>query len=187
MELHPFFRMVEHLLSITRMGRSACHLQKSMEAPEEVIGEAVGKFQKHFPHIEVEVVLPQAWLEVPMDAMLVEQVLYNLMENAVIHGEANTVILQVSREKGWARFSVRDDGTGIPQERLALLWGDYMELAERGGGDKKQNMGLGLALCRDIVTVHGGAMEARNLREGGTEFCFTLPLKEERQHGAHKG
>ena len=62
-----------------------------------------------------------------------------------------------------------------------------MELAERGGGDKKQNMGLGLALCRDIVTVHGGAMEARNLREGGTEFCFTLPLKEERQHGAHKG
>lgn len=48
-------------------------------------------------------------------------------------------------------------------------------------------MGLGLALCRDIVTVHGGAMEARNLREGGTEFCFTLPLKEERQHGAHKG
>lgn len=180
-------RMVENLLSITRMGRSACHLQKSMEAPEEVIGEAVGKFQKHFPHIEVEVVLPQAWLEVPMDAMLVEQVLYNLMENAVIHGEANTVILQVSREKGWARFSVRDDGTGIPQERLALLWGDYMELAERGGGDKKQNMGLGLALCRDIVTVHGGAMEARNLREGGTEFCFTLPLKEERQHGAHKG
>ena len=73
------------------------------------------------------------------------------------------------------------------QERLALLWGDYVELAERGGGDKKQNMGLGLALCRDIVTVHGGAMEARNLREGGTEFCFTLPLKEERQHGAHQG
>lgn len=180
-------RMVENLLSITRMGRNACHLQKSMEAPEEVIGEVVEKFQKHFPYIEVEVELPQAWLEVPMDAMLVEQVLYNLMENAVIHGAANTVVLQVSREKGWARFSVRDDGAGIPPERLALLWGDYMELAERGGGDKKQNMGLGLALCRDIVTVHGGAMEARNLREGGTEFCFTLPLKEERQHGAHKG
>ena len=111
-------------MSITRMGRSACHLQKAWRLRRRSHqGEAVGKFQKHFPHIEVEVVLPQAWLEVPMDAMLVEQVLYNLMENAVIHGEANTVILQVSREKGWARFSVQDDGTGIPQEQLALLWG----------------------------------------------------------------
>lgn len=136
-------RMVENLLSITRMGRSACHLQKSMEAPEEVIGEAVGKFQKHFPHIEVEVVLPQAWLEVPMDAMLVEQVLYNLMENAVIHGEANTVILQVSREKGWAVFLSGMMGPGSRRSGWLLLWGDYMELAERGGGRQKAKHGIG--------------------------------------------
>ena len=117
-----------------------------------------------------------------MDAMLVEQVLYNLMENAVIHGEANTVILQVSREKGWARFSVRDDGTGIPQERLALLWGDYMELAERGGGDKKQNMGLGLALCKSIITAHGGEITVADHAPHGTVFTFTIPIEEVELH-----
>ena len=76
-----------------------------------------------------------------------------------------------SRRSGWRCYG----GT---------IW-NWQNAAE---GDKNaKTMGLGLALCRDIVTVHGGAMEARNLREGGTEFCFTLPLKEERQHGAHKG
>ena len=111
-----------------------------------------------------------------MDAMLIEQVLYNLMENAVIHGGRHGGSPGVPGE-GLGPIFGRDDGSGIPPERLASLWGDYMELAERGGGDKKQNMGLGLALCRDIVTVHGGAMEARNLERGRHRILLHSPTK----------
>ena len=75
----------------------------------------------------------------------------------------------------------------LPQEKLEHLCGDYMELADTSSGDKKHNMGIGLIVCRDIIKVHGGNFEGRNQLEGGTEFWFTLPLKEERQYGGHKG
>ena len=70
----------------------------------------------------------------------------------------------------------------------------WRSLTARGGlslihitGAKKHNMGIGLIVCRDIIKVHGGNCEGRNQLEGGTEFWFTLPLKEERQYGGHKG
>ncbi len=131
--------------------------------------------------------MPDVLLEVPMDAMLIEQVLYNLMENAVIHGMAEKIRIRVDAGKHWVRFSVSDDGAGIPQEKLEHLCRDYMELADTSSGDKKHNMGIGVIVCRDIIKVHGGNFEGRNQLEGGTEFWFTLPLKEERQYGGHKG
>ena len=151
------------------------------------MGEVMEKFQKHFPNTTVEVEVPDVLLEVPMDAMLIEQVLYNLMENAVIHGMAEKIRIRVDAGKHRVRFSVSDDGAGIPQEKLEHLCGDYMELADTSSGDKKHNMGIGLIVCRDIIKVHGGNFEGRNQLERGTEFWFTLPLKEERQYGGHKG
>ena len=186
-EAEWMIRMVENLLSITRVGGASYHLKKSPEMPEEVVGEVMEKFQKHFPNTTVEVEVPDVLLEVPMDAMLIEQVLYNLMENAVIHGMAEKIRIRVDAGKHWVRFSVSDDGAGIPQEKLEHLCGDYMELADTSSGDKKHNMGIGLIVCRDIIKVHGGNFEGRNQLEGGTEFWFTLPLKEERQYGGHKG
>ena len=186
-EAEWMIRMVENLLSITRVGGASYHLKKSPEMPEEVVGEVMEKFQKHFPNTTVEVEVPDVLLEVPMDAMLIEQVLYNLMENAVIHGMAEKIRIRVDAGKHWVRFSVSDNGAGIPQEKLEHLCGDYMELADTSSGDKKHNMGIGLIVCRDIIKVHGGNFEGRNQLEGGTEFWFTLPLKEERQYGGHKG
>ena len=186
-EAEWMIRMVENLLSITRVGGASYHLKKSPELPEEVVGEVMEKFQKHFPNTTVEVEVPDVLLEVPMDAMLIEQVLYNLMENAVIHGMAEKIRIRVDAGKHRVRFSVSDDGAGIPQEKLEHLCGDYMELADTSSGDKKHNMGIGLIVCRDIIKVHGGNFEGRNQLEGGTEFWFTLPLKEERQYGGHKG
>ena len=166
------------------MGGDSYRLKKVPEVPEEIIGEVLEKFQKHFPHVQVEVEVPEAWLEVPMDAMLIEQVLYNLLENAVIHGGATLVQVLVERGKEWARFSVSDNGTGIPEEKLGHLCGDYMEIADTSTGDKKHNMGVGLLVCRDIVKVHGGEFVARNRPEGGAEFYFILPLEEDR-HGSY--
>ena len=147
---------------------------------EEILGEAVRKFRKRFPAMAVTVQAPEELLFVPMDPILIEQVLANLMENAVLHGTTTThVDLSVRHEGGWARFSVTDDGEGIPPKELPTLFDGSLKHSEADSVDGKRNMGLGLSVCLAIVRAHGGEMEARNLETNGAEFSFRLPLSEE--------
>lgn len=171
-------RMVENLLSITRVGGSSYRIKKSLEVPEEVIGEVVGKFQNRIPDVAIEVEVPDCWLEVPMDAMLIEQVLWNLLENAALHGGCTEIRIQVELLKNEVQFIVSDNGSGISAERMNTLGADYMEMASTISADTKRNMGIGLLVCRDIIKVHGGVLSARNKVDSGAEFKFTLPMEE---------
>lgn len=172
--------MVENLLSITKVGGDPSYrIRKTPQAPEEILSEVVDKVTKRFSWVQVEVMVPETWLEVPMDAMLIEQVLFNLMENSITHGKATRIVAGVESSEQWARFSVSDNGPGLPEERFRHLQGDYMQMADTGGSDKKRNLGIGLLVCRDIVKVHGGELIARNRPEGGAQVTFSLPLKEE--------
>ena len=172
-------RVVENLLSITRIGDTSAHITKQPEAAEEVLGEAVRKFRKRFPQIRVQVQAPGDLLMVPMDPILIEQVLSNLLENAVIHGKTTTEIrLSVWPDSGYARFSVEDNGQGIPKKELPTLFDGTLKHNETASGDGKRNMGLGLSVCLAIVRAHGGMMDASNLANGAV-FSFRLPLSEE--------
>ena len=171
-------RVVENLLSITRMGGET-ELVKDEEVAEEILGFAARAFRKRFPGIAITVRAPEELLMVPMDPILIVQVLNNLLENAVIHGETTTAVrLSVTREGGSARFSVADNGQGIPVDALPQLFDGTLKHNETNAGDGKRNMGLGLSVCQAIVKAHGGHLNARNL-ERGAEFCFTLPLTKE--------
>lgn len=179
-EAQWLIRVVENLLSITRMGDEQAHISKEPEAAEEVLSEAVRKFRKRFPKISVKVESPLELLLVPMDAILIEQVLSNLLENSVIHGKGTTCIrVRVQAEEKYACFSVRDNGVGIPADKLSTLFDGTLHHAHNERGDGKRNMGLGLTVSLAIVRAHGGTMEAHNLREGGAEILFRLPLVEE--------
>ena len=172
-------RVVENLLSITRIGSDQASIAKSPEAAEEVLGEAARKFRRRFPQVSVSVTAPESLLMVPMDPILIAQVLSNLLENAVLHGGTTTAIsLSVQKEGDFARFSVRDNGRGIPESSLPTLFDGTMKHSETPTSDGKRNMGLGLSVCLAIVRAHGGAMEARNL-ETGAVFSFRLPLNKE--------
>ena len=172
-------RVVENLLSITRIGSDQASIAKSPEAAEEVLGEAARKFRRRFPQVSVSVTAPESLLMVPMDPILIAQVLANLLDNAVLHGGTTTAIsLSVQKEGDFARFSVRDNGRGIPESALPTLFDGTMKHSETPTSDGKRNMGLGLSVCLAIVRAHGGAMEARNL-ETGAEFSFRLPLNKE--------
>ena len=170
-------RMVENILSITRIHGDR-QLAAEQEAAEEIAGAAARKFTKRFPNTELSVAIPEEVLLVPMDATLIQQVLLNLMENAAIHGGAAHIRLSVERKGDRACFTVRDDGCGIPPERLASLF-DGTLAGQRGGVDGKKNMGIGLSVCRSIVKAHGGTMDVQNNDGGGACFRFYLPLKEE--------
>lgn len=172
-------RMVENLLSITRINDEQAKLNKDYEVVEEIVAEAVRKFEKRFPTgVKIDVEVPQDVLLVPMDATLISQVLLNLFENAVFHGgDVTQLRLSVLQEGEFACFRVSDNGCGIPKEKLPVIF-EGLGSTSFSRSDMKKNMGIGLSVCRTIVKAHGGYMTAENLSGGGACFRFYLPMKE---------
>ena len=170
-------RIVENLLSITRISSEEAKVKKEPEPAEEVIESAVAKTHKHYPEVDIRVHLPDELMMVPMDPLLMEQVLVNLMENAVIHGETHHIDVTLSSEDNCAVFTVADDGRGIPLHLLPRLF-DGSARSDRSS-DGKRSMGIGLSVCRTIVLAHGGVIRGDNRQEGGAVFTVTLPMKGE--------
>ena len=175
-EAQWLIRMVENLLSITRMGDTEARINKELEAAEEVLGSVAAKFQQRFPDIRLVLSAPDDPLFVPMDAILVEQVLMNLMENAAYHGHSTCIHLTAERQGEDAVFTVRDNGSGIAPELLPNIFSPTIH-SQSHTSDKRRNMGIGLSVCRSIVKAHGGTLSAANAADGGAIFCFTLPLE----------
>lgn len=171
-------RMVENLLSVTRLDENASNLKKSPEAAEEVIADAVGRIRKRFPTRMIEVSVPDAFLEVPMDGTLIAQVLINLLENAAkFSPEQQPVEVSLRKDGGDAVFEVADHGKGIPPEELSTLFSGMRSHGEPSA-DSSRGMGIGLSICKTIVSAHGGQISVENRLEGGAVFRFTLPLGE---------
>ena len=172
-------RMVENLLSVTRITDGAVgKLHTQEEALEEVIGAAVLSFRKRHPDIAVEVSVPDNVLMVPIDPVLIQQVMQNLLDNAVFHGKTTTRIrVRASTENGKAVVSVEDNGVGIDRSRLNHLFDGALPFSGLlQSADQTRSLGIGLSACRTIIQAHGGSITAHNLPEGGACFSFTLPL-----------
>ena len=170
-------RMVENLLSVTRLDDTSVKLSKQDTVLEELIDAVLVKFRKHYPRQKVHVVIPEGFLSIPMDAMLIQQVLMNLLENAVFHATGMTRLeLRVELLEGAAAFSVVDDGCGIRPEQLKDLFTGISGGTASDSG--RSNMGIGLSVCSAIIRAHGGEISARNRVGGGAEFRFTLETKE---------
>ncbi len=171
-------QIVENILSITRVGDSTANLVKSQELAEEVTGSAVQKFRKRHPGVEVRVEIPPEPLLVPMDAILLEQVFVNLLDNAVTHGQTTTrILIRLDSTRDHAVFTISDNGCGIPEDVLPHLFDGTLPLSKKKS-DSGKNMRIGLSVCMAILQAHDGELTARNLPEGGAEFRFTLPLEE---------
>ena len=168
-------RMVENLLSVTRIGLESAHIEKQDEVAEEVIFSAISKFKTHFPGVKVIPHLPESVLLVPMDPVLIEQVLTNLLENSARHGGAGEITVSLARQGSVAVFTVEDNGTGIVREKLPHLFEGIGFLPEKNGVGGRSQMGIGLSVCMSIVKAHGGSMSARNTG-AGTAVSFSLPM-----------
>lgn len=178
-------QVAENLLSITRAGDGAA-LRKELEVAEEILGESAAKFLKRYPEANVDVSAPDEVLMVPMDALLIEQVIFNLLENAVLHGVHTTrIALGVHKRGEKAVFYVEDDGAGIREETLPLLFQGGTTASKGADRGEKRNMGIGLSVCRTIVRAHGGELTGENRPEGGACFVFTLPLEGALDHGSY--
>lgn len=171
-------RMVENLLSVTRVDAGKVRLSKNSTVLEELIDTLLVKFHKHYPRQAVQVKIPEEFVSIPMDAMLIEQVLMNLLENAVFHAkDMENLWLKVELKNNKAVFRVEDDGCGIPPERMEHLFTGLLD-SNTPADAGRSNMGIGLSVCSTIIKAHGGEMKVENRPQGGTVFQFSLEMEE---------
>jgi two-component system, OmpR family, sensor histidine kinase KdpD len=174
--------LVQNILSLTRLRDGALPLNKQMEPVEEVIGGAVNRVMRQSGR-EIAVEAPDEVLFIPMDAGLIEQVLVNLLDNAVKYtlpmGEIR-VSVRRDNENQQAVFSVMDHGAGIREDDLPHIFQMFYTTPSRQA-DASRGVGLGLTICEAIVKAHGGTITARNRADGpGAAFEFMLPMEEQR-------
>lgn len=169
--------MVENLLAVTKIQANPAALHKSSELVEEVLNEAALRLKKRLPEIKISLKIPADPVFIPMDAMLIEQVLMNLFENAFFHsGSKDTIVCQLEEIPGYALFRVIDFGEGIPPDLLPFIF-DGTVYSRKHTSDGHKGMGIGLTICKAIITAHGGSINAKNHSEGA-EFYFTLPKED---------
>ncbi len=159
--------MVENILSITRIDNGGVRLKKNSVVLEELINSVLVKIKKRYPNQKVTVSIPDEFISIPMDAVLIEQVIINILENAVQHAQGMTELsLTVHTEGGKVVFEITDNGCGIPKERLKSIFKDYFEIKDAPVDHNKKSMGIGLAVCASIIKAHDGEISVENREEG---------------------
>lgn len=150
-------RMVENLLSITKLDNGNVKIIKIPTVLDELVDSVLIKFNIRYPNQEVQIDLPEDFVAIPMDPLLIEQVLINLLENAVQHAvDMTELTLRVFTISGKAIFEVRDNGKRPIDEEI--------------------QPGIGLSVCNTIIKAHGGELRAVNSKAGGLLMRFTLDL-----------
>jgi two-component system sensor histidine kinase KdpD len=166
-------RLIRNLLDMTRLESGAVKVNKEWLAVEEVVGAALDRIEQRLAGHEVAVSIPADLPLVPFDEVLIEQVLFNLLENAVRYGEGP---IEVSARPGPAEVlvEVADRGPGIPAGQEALVFEKFHRAARELS---PAGVGLGLTICRAILAAHGGRIWAYNREGGGAAFRFALPIE----------
>ena len=174
--------LVENLLAVTRIEEGRVNLHSTAELMDEVIAEALKhvdrKSEEHIirVHSEPEFILAQ------IDAKLIVQVLINIVDNAIKYTPEGSVIEISTRESGsMVEVSISDNGPGIPDEQKPHIFDMFYSGANKVA-DSRRSLGLGLSLCKSIVTAHGGTIEVTDHAPKGTTFTFTLPGGEVELH-----
>ncbi len=171
--------MVENLLSITKVDNPNVHLTKSSIVVEELIGSALTKFQRRYPEQPVELEIPDQFVTISADPILIEQVLVNLLENAVQHAKGMTrLLLKVAIQGEKVAFLVEDNGCGISKDRLERIFSGSVTASSESVDGQKHSMGIGLSVCATIIKAHGGTVYAERIKGGGMRFGFTLDAEE---------
>lgn len=166
-------RLVENLLSISRINREKLTVKKSPEALEEVIPQAVRNVSGTIGKRKIHYDMPQDFLLIPMDATLIIQTIFNILTNAIRHTDDDgNIWISVRRTDEYAIFSFINDGDPIDAKDMPHIFELYYT-----SGDCK-GCGIGLAVCKLIVTAHGGQIEARNTEDGKVSFEFSLPMED---------
>ena len=164
---------MQNLLEMTRLESGALKLRKEWHPVEEVVGAALNRLGKRLAGRRVRPRVPDDLPLVAIDDVLIEQVLVNLLDNALKYTPAGSPIdIVATAMDGTVTIEVADRGPGLPPGEEDKVFEKFY----RGRADGQRGAGLGLAICQGIVRAHGGRIWAQNVPEGGGAFLFTLPV-----------
>jgi two-component system sensor histidine kinase KdpD len=166
---------VAKLLQMTRLDAGDIVLERDWNSIGDIAGTVLARLRERLARHRLIVELPDELPLVRVDATLMDQVLANLLENAAKHTPDGTLVrLRARAAAGEIVVSVEDFGPGLAEGDLERLFAKFQRgsLEGTGGG-----VGLGLAICRAIVALHGGRVWAESLPGGGSAFRFALPLE----------
>jgi two-component system sensor histidine kinase KdpD len=168
-------RYIQNLLDMTRLGHGTLKLTRDWVDAGEIVAAAVSRMRKLFPEVRVDVHLPRDTILLHVHPALVEQALFNILENAGrFTPPGDPVRVTVSSEVGRLRVDVADRGPGIPEDERARIFDMFYSVSRGDRGGK--GTGLGLAICRGMIGAHGGSVEALPHVGGGTTIRVSLPL-----------
>ena len=169
-------RLIGNLLDMIRVETGALEVQRDWQPLEEIVGVALIRVEERLRDHPVEVKLPPDLPLLHMDGLLIEQVFVNLLENAAKYTPAGTPIeISALVREGAVVVSVMDRGPGFPAGEEGKVFDKFYRVP-MGAAAAPGGVGLGLTICRGIVTAHGGRIGAENRPGGGAVFRFTLPL-----------
>lgn len=174
--------LVENLLAVTRIEDGQVNLTRSVELMDEVVAEAMRHINRKSIEHTINIKSSQELLLANIDAKLIVQVIINLVDNAIKYTPAGSEIeIQMKKEGKWISVSVSDNGPGIPDEQKTHVFDMFYSGANKIA-DSRRSLGLGLSLCKSIVTAHGGEIRVSDNLPSGTIFTFTLPSGEVELH-----
>jgi len=169
-------RLVQNLLEMTRLEAGALVPHTAWHSVEEVVGAALGRFGRSLAERPVTTRIPAELPLVPMDDVLIEQVLINLIDNAIKYTPAGTPIEVSADDTGAAVVvEVADRGPGLRPGEERLI---FEKFHRTDPAPSVRGAGLGLAICQGIIQAHGGRIWAENRAGGGVALRFALPLKD---------
>jgi two-component system, OmpR family, sensor histidine kinase KdpD len=173
-QAHRLNRLIGNLLDMTRLEAGTMRVRKEWHSLEEVVGAALARLEGTLGAREVRLSLPESFPLIPLDEVLFEQVIHNLVENAHKYSPGGEAIeIAASIEEGAARIEVLDRGPGFPIGEEQRVFEKFYRGPE---SNRVPGVGLGLAICRGIVEAHGGTIAAEPRGGGGAALVVRLPI-----------
>jgi two-component system, OmpR family, sensor histidine kinase KdpD len=170
-------RFLRNLLDMTRLESGSVRLRKEWNSVEECFGAAIGRLRETLAPYKIVTRIPADLPLIYMDALLIEQVLSNLLDNAAKYSIAGTeIVLTAELADAVLTVSVLNHGPGIAEGEEEKIFDKFYR---SGANDTVSGTGLGLTICRSIIQFHGGKIWAERLQANMTRFVFTLPAAEE--------
>ena len=170
--------LVENLLSITRLEEGRMNLNFTAELIDEVVAEAVKHVHMRQGGQKITVVHKDEFLLAKMDTRLIIQVIINILDNAMKYTPTDSLVTVITeKQNDKAVISIADNGAGIPDELKERVF-DMFYTGAKKLADSRRSIGLGLALCKSIISVHNGEIFVKDNVPSGAIFTFTLPIGE---------
>ncbi|WP_266159730.1 sensor histidine kinase, partial [Dyella silvatica] len=168
-------RYIQNLLDMTRLGHGTLKLNRDWTDADEIVAASVSRLRKMFPELRVETTLPHDTVLLFVHPALIEQALFNILENAARFSPPDQPVRVLVRTVGdKLQIDVSDRGPGIPEDERARIFDMFYSVSR--GDRAPQGTGLGLAICRGMIGAHGGSVEALPGDGIGTTIRITLPL-----------